>query len=198
MPLMTKNSKKQPVEAEIIGVLPKGYALVLETLLQKIKSAQTRAMVAVNKELIEVYRDIGKTIYEQQQNGEWGNSVVRNLAKDLQKDLPGMKGFSYRNLYLMCKDPLEREFYMKMSKKNGWTYRVLIHHIEVGTFEKTVMTQSNFEKALPVNLRPEAILAVKDEYALDFLELGDKHTERELEGAIVRNIEKFLREVFLV
>jgi len=226
MPLMTKNSKKQPVEAEIIGVLPKGYALVLETLLQKIKSAQTRAMVAVNKELIEVYRDIGKTIYEQQQNGEWGNSVVRNLAKDLQKDLPGMKGFSYRNLYLMrdlyisykdnekvqtlsaqiswshnvallskCKDPLEREFYMKMSKKNGWTYRVLIHHIEVGTFEKTVMTQSNFEKALPVNLRPEAILAVKDEYALDFLELGDKHTERELEGAIVRNIEKFLREV---
>jgi hypothetical protein len=47
-------------------------------------------MSAVNRELIEVYRDIGRIIYEQQQNGEWGDSVVRNLAKDLQKDSMNM------------------------------------------------------------------------------------------------------------
>ncbi len=94
-----------------------------------------------------------------------------------------------------CKDLLEKEFYMKMSKRNGWTYRVLIHHIENRTYEKTIISQSNFEKSLPTNLHPEAKLAVRDDYALDFLEIGDEHTERELERAIVRNIEFFLREV---
>lgn len=82
-----------------------------------------------------------------------------------------------------------------MTRKNGWTYRVLIHHIEMGTFEKTMVTQCNFDKTLPTNLRPEASLAVKDEYALDFLGLENEHNERELERAIVRNIETFLREV---
>ena len=68
-----------------------------------------------------------------------------------------------------CKDSIEREFYMKMAKRNGWTYRVLIHHIEGGTFEKTMVAQSNFKENLPTNLHPEAILVAKDEYALDFL-----------------------------
>jgi Helix-turn-helix domain of resolvase len=54
---------------------------------------------------------------------------------------------------------LEREFYMKMSRKNGWTYRVLIHHIEMATFENTMMTQSNFNKSPPTNLRPKAARA---------------------------------------
>jgi hypothetical protein len=49
-----------------------GYKEILESIVGKIKAAQTRAMSAVNRELIEVYRDIGRIIYEQQQNGEWG------------------------------------------------------------------------------------------------------------------------------
>lgn len=51
-----------------------------------------------------------------------------------------------------CKDPLEKEFYMKMSKRNGWTYRVLIHQIELGTYENTLLSQSNFKKNLAKNL----------------------------------------------
>lgn len=211
---------------DLPSTLPEGYGDILDSISQKIKSAQTRAMSAVSRELIEVYRDIGKTIHEQQESGKWGDAVVDRLAGDLQKVFPGMKGFSRRNLYIMrdlyvsykdfekvqtlsaqiswshnvailskCKNLLEKEFYMKMSKRNGWTYRVLIHQIEIGTFEKTVLAQSNFEKSLPTNLHPEAMLSVKDEYALDFLELGDKHSEQELERAIVQNIEAFLREV---
>lgn len=84
---------------------------------------------------------------------------------------------------------------MKMSKRNGWTYRVLIHQIELGTYENTIISQSNFKKNLPTNLHPEAALTVKDEYALDFLGLADEHSEKELERAIVKNIEAFLREV---
>jgi hypothetical protein len=58
-----------------------------------------------------------------------------------------------------------------------------------------MISQTNFDKNLPEKMRPEAKLAVKDEYAFDFLELGDEHSEYELEGAIVSNIEHFLREV---
>jgi predicted nuclease of restriction endonuclease-like (RecB) superfamily len=206
--------------------LPEGYALILESITSKIRAAQTRAMVAVNHELIGIYREIGQTIHEQQRRAEWGTSVVERLARDLKNSFPGMKGFSSRNLWRMrdfylsyhenpkltallaeiswthhvyilekCKDPLEREFYMRVSKRNRWSYRVLLNQIDNKNYEKTMSSQTNFDKSLPEKLRPEAKLAVKDKYAFDFLELGDQHSEYELERAIVRNIEPFLREV---
>ena len=65
-------------------------------------------------------------------------------------------------LILKCKDRLEREFYMRMAKRNSWSYRVLLHHIELGTYEKTIHSQNNFTKNLPTNLNPEAQLTLKD------------------------------------
>jgi predicted nuclease of restriction endonuclease-like (RecB) superfamily len=94
-----------------------------------------------------------------------------------------------------CKDSLEREFYIRMSRKNGWTSRVLLHQIDNRTYEKTLLGQTNFDKTLPKKIRPEAKLAIRDEYSFGFLELADRHSERELERAIVQNIEEFLREV---
>ncbi len=209
-----------------LATLPKDYDTVLETIRGKIRDAQTSAMVTVNRELIGVYREIGRTIHEQQEAAEWGDSVVELLAKDLQKTFPGMRGFSSRNLWIMkdfyasyrdvaklqtlsaeiswshnvallskCKGNLEKEFYMRMTKRNGWSYRVLLNQIEHKTYEKTMISQTNFEKNLPEKMRSEAKLAVKDEYAFEFLELGDEYSERELEKAIVKNIEHFLREV---
>ena len=92
-----------------------------------------------------------------------------------------------------CTDPLEREFYIRMTKKFGWTKNVLIHQIENQSYEKTLLGQTNFDKALTPKLRAQAKLAVKDEYTFDFLELGEEHAERELERALVGRIEQFLR-----
>lgn len=72
---------------------------------------------------------------------------------------------------------------------------MLILQIENKTFERTFSSQSNFEKNLPTNLHTEAKLAVKDEYSFSFLDLEEEHSERQLEKAIVKNIEPFLREV---
>ena len=94
-----------------------------------------------------------------------------------------------------CKDRLEREFYIRMSKKNGWSYRTLLNHIDNKTFERTIISQENFDTNLPEQMRAEAKLAIKDEYTFDFLEIGEDHSERELERAISKNIEFFLREV---
>ena len=223
---MLEEKKEVKKTSKNTNSLPDGYINILESITSKIKASQLRAMTAVNRELIEVYRDIGKTLQEQQEQAEWGSFVVERLAKDLQNSFPGMKGLSSRNLWRMkdfylsyrenkklttlsaeiswshnvallskCQDPLQREFYMRMSKKNGWTYRVLLHQIDNMTYEKTMTSQTNFDRRLSKKLRPEAKLAVKDEYAFGFLELGDEYSEYELERAIVRNIEPFLREV---
>ncbi|MDD1777504.1 MAG: PDDEXK nuclease domain-containing protein [Candidatus Helarchaeota archaeon] len=94
-----------------------------------------------------------------------------------------------------CKDDLEREFYIRMTKKFGWTKNVLIHQIENQTYEKTLLGQTNFDQTLPEDIRNQAKLAVKDEYTFDFLELADEHSERQLEIAILTKVEQFLREM---
>lgn len=92
-----------------------------------------------------------------------------------------------------CTDPLEREFYLRMTRKFGWSRNVLTHQIENQSYEKTLLGQTNFNKALTPKLRMQAKLAVKDEYTFDFLDLGDEHSERELERALIARIEQFLR-----
>ncbi len=101
------------------------------------------------------------------------------------------------NLAIMskCKAPLQREFYIRMTHKFGWSKNVLIHQIENQSYEKSLLGQTNFDQALTPELRAQAKLAVKDEYTFDFLELSEQHSERELERALIAKIENFLREM---
>jgi predicted nuclease of restriction endonuclease-like (RecB) superfamily len=103
-------------------------------------------------------------------------------------------GWSH-NIVIMerCSGPLEREFYLRMTRKFGWSKNVLIHQIENQSYEKSLLGQTNFDKVLTPELRAQARLAVRDEYTFDFLELGEKHSERELERALIGRIEEFLR-----
>ena len=105
-------------------------------------------------------------------------------------------GWTHNTVILdRCHDDLEREFYLRMSRRFGWTKNVLIHQIENRTYEKTLLNQTNFDAALPEPVRAQARLAVKDEYTFDFLELADEHSERQLEDALLANVEAFLREM---
>lgn len=93
-----------------------------------------------------------------------------------------------------CKETQQRQFYILATKKYGWTKDVLIHKIELKTYENFLLGQSNFDTTLPENIRNQAVLAVKDEYMLDFIGLGEEHSEYELEQAIIKNIRSFLME----
>ena len=92
-----------------------------------------------------------------------------------------------------CKEPLEREFYIRMTRKFGWTKNVLMHQIENQSYRKYLLGQTNFDRTVTPELRAQAHLAVRDEYTFDFLELGDEHGERELEKALIARVEDFLR-----
>lgn len=98
-------------------------------------------------------------------------------------------------ILMRCKDDLEREFYIRITKKFGWSKNVLVHQIENQSYEKTLLNETNFDQAVPEKIRNQAKLAVKDEYTFDFLELGEDHSEKELERAILTKIERFLKEM---
>ena len=202
------------------------YKTFFKEIKERIYKAQYDALKAVNKELINLYWDIGKSIVAKQDKLGWGKAIVETLAKDLQKEFPGIQGFSSANLWRMrnfyltyrtneklaplvreiswtknviimerCKDDIRREFYLKTTKKFGWTKDVLINQIEAVAFERFMANQTNFDKTVPEKYRHQAKLAVKDEYSFDFLELAEEHSEKELERALLENVRKFLIEM---
>ncbi|WP_059002168.1 PDDEXK nuclease domain-containing protein [Leptolyngbya sp. NIES-2104] len=83
------------------SLLPNGYDDFLHNLKERIRSAQVRAALAVNRELVLLYWQIGQQIRERQQRDGWGAKVIEKISKDLQQEFPEIKGFSRSNLMYM-------------------------------------------------------------------------------------------------
>ena len=80
---------------------PDGYGVWLAELKTRIHNAQQRAALAVNRELVLLYWQIGRDILERQAAQGWGAKVIERLAHDLRNAFPDMKGFSRTNLLYM-------------------------------------------------------------------------------------------------
>lgn len=105
-------------------------------------------------------------------------------------------GWSQNILILdRCEDDVEREFYLRATKKFGWTKAVLALNIEAGTYQKYLNNQTNFDFTVPEKVRSRAKLAVKDEYTFDLMEMGEEHSEKELERALISKVNRFLTEM---
>ena len=111
---MTKRKTKATELAKIGGqdgkpsaALPVGYANLLADLKARVRAAQLRAVVSVNRELILLYWDIGRIIVEAQTTKGYGKQVVERLAEDLQKEFPGTAGSitSLKSLNAGCRWP---------------------------------------------------------------------------------------------
>lgn len=77
------------------------YAALLKSIKERIQTAQVRAALAVNQELVLLYWGIGKEILARQKAEGWGAKVIEQLASDLVRSFPEMKGLSSRNLKYM-------------------------------------------------------------------------------------------------
>lgn len=117
-----------------------------------------------------------------------GNEILQQLVREI--------GWGH-NIAIMtkCNDVLMREFYVRMTRKYGWSRNVLIHRIENKDYERTISSQTNFDQTVTEEHRLQAKLALKDEYLFDFLELGNEYSEKQLETALIGKVEKFLREM---
>lgn len=77
------------------------YPVLLAEIKQRIQSAQTRAMLGANAELIRLYWEIGQMLDARQKSEGWGSAVIPRLARDIHNELPEEKGFSERNIKRM-------------------------------------------------------------------------------------------------
>ena len=84
-----------------ISKINKEYFSFLQELKGRVQKARLNAFRSVNKVMIQLYWDIGKSIAERQKKHGWGKKIVEKLAHDLRKDFAGQSGFSTQNLWYM-------------------------------------------------------------------------------------------------
>ena len=204
------------------------YKTFIKELKSKIQTAQIRASVKVNEELLKLYWEIAKMIVLKQQDAKWGDGIIEQISKDLKYEFPNLKGFSVtkikymRNWYIFwtkenrpqvvdeifkipwghnreivtkVKDQDEALFYIEKTIENGWSRAVLVHQIESRLYKREAKALSNFSKKLPSPQSDLAKATLKDPYVFDFLNLTQKHNEKELENALVEDITNFLLEL---
>lgn len=201
------------------------YLEIVDNIKSNIRSAQYKAAVAANKELIMLYWNIGKIINTHK---SWGNKFIENLAQDIKLDFPDMKGFSVRNLKYMSKfavtyDDIEfvqtvsaqipwshnvaildkvkdydvKLWYMKQTIEHGWSHSVLIHQIESDLYGRQVLSDkvSNFENRLAEPQSELAVQTMKDPYIFDFIPFKADMLERDIENELVKNVTALLLEL---
>jgi predicted nuclease of restriction endonuclease-like (RecB) superfamily len=125
-----------------------GYATLLTDLKARVRAAQLRAAVSVNRELILLYWDIGKIIVEAQKIKGYGKQVVERLAEDLHEAFPKMDGFSPRNVWRM------RAFYL------AWTEESQKNQPSKGNLDAKILPQLVAELHGPKLPQPVAESAI--------------------------------------
>ncbi len=202
---------------------------ILKIDFQKITSliakAQNNALRTVNKELINLYWEIGKYISEKVNSENWGKSVVEELSSFIQEQYPGIKGFSRRGLFRMKQF---YEVYFQNPKVSplvtqiSWTNNLIIlskcKNIEEREFYIMLATKDKlskrelerqinsgvFERTMLANkkfstvvkeIHPIAQNIFKDTYIFEFLDLPKEHNENDLQKALVNNLKSFLLEL---
>ena len=201
------------------------YLEICSDIKNQIRSAQHRAVIGANRELIMLYWNIGNVINA---NSEWGNKFIENLARDIKLDFPDTTGFSVRNLKYMAKfsslysdiefvqtvsaqlswshnvalldkvkDGEQRAWYAKKAIENGWSINVMVHQIESMLYKRQVLTEkaTNFETRLPSPQSELAQQTLKDPYIFDFMQLRENAIERDVEEQLVRNVTQLLLEL---
>ncbi len=209
--------------------LPAGYQQFLAEIKARIGTARTRAVLAVNSELIRLYWEIGHEILEREQREGWGAKVIDRLATDLRREFPEMTGLSLRNLRYMrafarawpaespssivqqpvaqlpwghnvtlldkLDDSASRTWYAVQAIDNGWSRNVLQAHIATDLRGRRGNALTSFDHALPESDSELVRDAIKDPYNFEFLGLSREAKERDLEQALLNDVQSFLMEM---
>lgn len=109
--------------------------------------------------------------------------------------------WSHLRLLSAIDDPLKRDFYIEVAQLEKWSFRQLKERIDSMLYERTALSRKPEDTIRHdlAQLRNEQKISpdllLRDSYILDFLNLQDRYTERDLEDAILREIERFLLEM---
>lgn len=199
-------------------------------ILTLIQQARQRAIASVNRELIDLYWNVGAYISQKVETSEWGDATVKQLATYLQEKHPDLKGFSRQGLYRMrqfyeayhdsseivspvvrqlswtnnliilaqCKTSQEREFYLRLAVQERYSKRELERQIAAGVYERVMLSPN--VSAVRTQLQEQAHDpfgegVFRDQYVFEFLDLPERHSERDLQRALIQNMKRFLLEL---
>jgi predicted nuclease of restriction endonuclease-like (RecB) superfamily len=190
-----------------------------------IEAARRLAYQAVNAELVTHYWELGEYMSRKIASAEWGDGVVEDLAADLARRYPGVRGYTRPNLFRM------RQFYeayrsnRKVSplvRQLPWTHHLIIlsqakpvetrefyilaaikerwpkRELERQIRSGAVLREASAAKKVSPAVRqthPTAIDEFKNAYNIEFLGLAAEHSEADLHGALLRNLGRFLTEL---
>lgn len=190
-----------------------------------IKQSRSNAIRAINAELIDLYWNIGKYISNKIDKAEWGNSVVMELAKHIQRNEPEIKGFSDKNIWRMKQFYETYKDFPKLStllREISWSHNLAIFSrcksIEEREFYLKLAKQENysfreldrqisaslFERTMIGNSKIPTTLSetncditntFKDSYVFEFLCISEPHSEKELQYGLVKQMKKFILEL---
>lgn len=120
---------------------------------------------------------------------------------DVVQSLIGRLGWTHFLHLIALDDPLKREFYAEMCRAERWSTRMLAHKIQSMLYERTALSRKPEEliRAELSQLRDGGAvspdLVFKDPYFLDFLGLADTFSEKDLESALLREVQRFILEL---
>jgi predicted nuclease of restriction endonuclease-like (RecB) superfamily len=196
-----------------------------DEVLSLIDAAKKRAIAAVNTAMIELYWSIGQHVSRKTGEEGWGRGTVEDLAEAIRRRYPTMRGFSASNLWRMmqfyetyggqpklaallrelswshhlaimsrCKRDEAREFYVRLATRERWSFRELQRQLNGALFERVVLSPEKLSAPL-AELHPDAASFFKDAYLVEFLDLPPKHSEPDLQRAVVEQRKQFLIEL---
>ena len=190
-----------------------------------IRQAQYNAIKVVNKEMINMYWNVGQYISNQLETAKWGESVVKELAIYLSQNEPDLKGFSDKNLWRMKQFYETYKDYPKLStllREISWSHNLAIFSrcktIEEREFYLNISKKESYsfreldrqisaglyERAMLGNaklstalreIHPNVTNSFKDSYILEFLGLPESHDESELQRGLIKQMKNFILEL---
>lgn len=197
-------------------------------IIEMIEKRKNNAYKRINEELILLYLEVGKFLYELIEDGNYGDKITTKAADFMKNNYPEVKGFTKRNIermvqfYKTYKDdeiatPMvtqlswtnnllilsgsksreERHFYLQLSIKENYSKRELNRQITSAYYERYLLSKGNImpttNKTIDEGDYPNT--RVLDLYSLEFLDLPNEYSERDLKTAIIKNLKDFILEI---
>ncbi len=132
------------------------YKAFIQDVKQRIQSAQIKAAIAVNQELLHLYWDLAELIVSKQQEATWGDRFLTQMSEDLKAEFPDMQGFSVRNLKYMrqwfqfwsINSPIGQQLVAQIPWGHNLVIIAKVKNIDEATFYVQKTIQNNWSRSV--------------------------------------------------
>lgn len=198
-------------------------------IIDMIEKRKNNAYRKVNEEMILLYLEVGKFLYDVIDSSDYGDKVIDKASEFMKNNYPTVRGFNKRNLHRMVqfyktykdnqkvstlltqlswssnmlilshtKTEEEREFYLNLAIKENYSVRELNRQLQSSYYQRYMLSGGNAPQSITKVISEEddyPSTRILDTYSLEFLDLPKEYSEKDLKGAIIKNLKDFILEI---